>query len=194
MRSQMKRELASLAGSGKMVHLLRRQPNEPRLNGYLLAMSENLLLMHCFDDFEPDGYTICRVRDVVRFRHGPYEEWFDHMLHSEGLLGGLRLPRKIDISSLTTAVRSVARHYDQMTIECEDTEEAEEDFYIGKVVEVRARSIRFRDYDALGYWSSSPQTIKMNDITKVQFDTPYIKVFSKYTREGTPPSLPTDGF
>lgn len=76
-----------------------------------------------------------------------------------------------------------------MIVECEDTDKEDEDFYIGELLEVQSRSIQFRDYDALGYWSKTPKSIKLTDITKVQFDTPYINIFSKYTREGDPPEL-----
>jgi hypothetical protein len=186
------RDLALFARTGRKVRLTRRQPSEPRLNGYILGVSERLLLMHCFDDFEPDGYTICRIRDIIGVRHGPYEEWFDHMLRSESLVEGLKLWHRIDLSSWAATIRSVARHYRQMIVECEDVEEDVEDFYIGELTELRSRSIRFRDYDACGYWSLTPKSIAMAEITKIQFDTPYIKVFSKYTREGTPPEMPRD--
>ena len=183
-------DLRRLVGTGKKVRLLRRQPSEPRLNGYILNMSNSLVLMHCFDDFEPDGYTICRIRDIVEMRHGPYEEWFDHMLRSESLVKGLKLHRRIDLSTWATAIQSIARHYNQMIVECEDAEEDDEDFYIGELVTIKSRSIAFRDYDALGYWVQEPSVIKIAEITKVQFDCPYINIFSKYTREGMPPEMP----
>jgi hypothetical protein len=93
---------------------------------------------------------------------------------------------------MCSAIRSVARQYDQMIVECEEADEDDDEFYIGQLVEVRSRSIRFRDYDALGYWSKSPSSIRIGDITKIQFDTRYIRTFSKYTREGTPPQMPSD--
>ena len=187
-----KSDLALFMGTGKKVRLIRRHPSESRLNGYILDMSNNLLLMHRFDDFEPDGYTICRIRDIVKLRHGPYEEWFDHMLRSEKLLSGLKLPHCINLSTVETAIRSIADFYEQMVIECEDEKGAIEDFYIGRLVNTQTRNIYFQDFDALGYWSKTPKSIKIAEITKIQFDTPYIKVFSKYTREGDPPVIPKD--
>jgi hypothetical protein len=41
--------------TGKKIRLERRYPSNPNLNGYLLDVSDALGLMHCFDDFEPDG-------------------------------------------------------------------------------------------------------------------------------------------
>ncbi len=184
------KELAQLTGTGKKVRLTRRQPSDPTLNGYILGVGRTLLLMHCFDDFEPDGYTICRNRDVVKLRQGPYEDWFDHMVRSERLLDGLKLRHRIDLSNWTTAIQSISRHYGQMIVQCEDAEEDVEDFYLGELVAIRSRSIQFRDYDALGYWSPKPTSIAIAEITMVQFDTPYIRIFSRYTREGTPPEMP----
>ncbi len=183
-------QLAKLARTGKKVRLTRQYPTDPTLNGYILDVGRTLLLMHCFDDFEPDGYTICRNRDVVELRQSPYEDWFDYMFRSERLLDGLKLRHRINLSNWATAIQSIARHYGQMIVECEHAKEDLEDFYLGELVEVRSRSIRFRDYDALGYWSPKPKSVAFAKITMVQFATPYIKVFSKYTREGTPPELP----
>jgi hypothetical protein len=181
-----KSELLSFVRSGKQVRLTRRRPSEPRLNGYILGMSDSLLLIHCFNDFKPDGYTICRIRDIVELRHGPYEVWFDHILRSESLLTGLKFRYRIDLSNWATALQNITRRYSQIIIECESVDEKEEDFYIGGLLAIQSRNIQFRDYDALGYWSKTPKSIKLADITKVQFDTPYINIFSKYTREDGP--------
>ena len=57
----MEKELIAFSGTRKKVRLTRRQPSEPRLNGYILDVRDKLLLKHCFDDFKPDCYTICRI-------------------------------------------------------------------------------------------------------------------------------------
>ena len=71
-----------------------------------------------------------------------------------------------------------------MIIEREDEEEDNEEVVVsGELVKTQARRIYFQDYDALGYWCQTPTAIKVADITILQFDTPYINIFSKYTRE-----------
>jgi hypothetical protein len=186
----MKDLLGSHLGTGKKIRITRRQPSEPRLNGYLLGLSSELGLMHTFDDFEPDGYTVFRSADVLGVRCGPYEQWWDHMFLSERLLAGLNMPHRIELSNMRSAILSIAAHYDQMIIECEDPDEDVEDFYIGVVLKVGIRFLQFRHYDGLGYWAQKASSIPLDEITKVQFDTPYIRIFSKYTREGTPPHFP----
>ena len=188
----MRNLLAQYLGTGKLIRLTRRQPSEPRLNGYLLGLSSELALMHTFDAFEPDGYTVFRIEDVLGVRCGPHQEWFDHMLLSEGLLAGLKMPHRIELSNMRSAILSIAAHYDQMIIECEDPDEDIEDFYIGVVLKVGTRFLQFRFYDTLGYWEEEASSITLDEITQVRFDTPYIRIFSKYTREGTPPDVPED--
>jgi len=184
-------KLRKYVGSRQKVRLTRPMPSEPILNGYLLAMSDALVLMHPFHDFEPDGYTIIRAADVAGVRRCPYEEWWDHMLQQEGLLGGLDSAPDVDLSDMRSAVKSVAALYDQMIVECEEEgNEDIEDFYLGRLISVADDSVLFLDYDSLGFWASEPKEIRLEEITKVQFDTPYIRVFSKYTREGTPPKFP----
>ena len=182
--------LAEYVGTPKGVRITRRFPGDRYLRGYVLGLSEELVLMHVFHDFEPDGYTICRVEDITQVRHCPYEEWFDHMLRSEGLLGGLKLPSTIDLADMHHAILSISRSYDQMIIECEDPIQKEEDFYIGTLASASKRILRFLDYDALGFWAVKAKSIEVANVTKVQFDAPYIRVFSKYVRKGRPPKFP----
>ena len=186
----MKDLLARHVGTGKMISLTRSRPNEPRLDGYLLGLSDDLGLLHVFTGFEPDGYNVFRVADVDAVRCCPYEQWWDHMLQCEQRLAGLALPHRIDLASMRTAISTIVAHYDQIIVECEDPEEDDEDFYIGVVLKVGATSLRFRHYDGLGYWDEETSTIPLEEITKVQFDNSYIRIFSKYTREGTPPEFP----
>lgn len=86
---------------------------------------------------------------------------------------------------MRSAIESIARCYDHMIIECEDEEEDVEDFYIGTLVATSDNGIRFRHFDALGYWERRPSTIVLADISRVQFDTPYANIFSRHTREKT---------
>ena len=183
-------ELRKYVGKREKVRITRSRPSESRLNGYLIEASDELLLMHCFDDFEPDGYTIIRVADVTGLRRCPYEQWWDHMLEQEGLLGALDHPPNIDLQDMRSAMESVGTQYGQMIIECEDEDEDIEDFYLGELVSTNYDTAYLLDYDSLGFWAKEPKDILMDEITMVQFDTPYIRIFSKYTRQGTPPEFP----
>jgi hypothetical protein len=168
-------------GTGRMIRLERELQNEPSLHGYLIGLSPELGLMLCFDDFEPDGYTIFRVEDVLSHQRGAHEEHWDRMLAGEGLLDGLRLPFEVDLASYPAALRSLAPRHGNVIIECEDQHEDDGDFYLGRLLEVGDEVIVLHYVDALGRWEESPSRIPVDAITKVQFDTPYLRRFMRYT-------------
>jgi len=171
----------------KKIRLERRYPSNRNLNGYLLDISDVLGLMHCFDDFEPDGYTVFRVNDVTDVRSGKYERHWDRMLAGEDLLDGLKFDLRIDLTSMQSAIESIARECERLIIECEDRNEDVEDFYIGQVVSIGGESVQFDHFDGLGRWEESAASIPLEEITLLQFETPYTHRFWKYVG-GTAPN------
>lgn len=172
--------LAEHLGTTQMVRIERSLSAEPSLHGYLVGLSPALGLMHCFDDFDPDGYTIFRLEDVLSHERGPHEKHWDRMLAGEGLLGGTRVPFEINLSNLQTAVASIQTHYADIIAECEDDSEEETSFYLGRVLEVSSEGISLLYVDALGHWDDVPSLIALERITKIQFDTPYLRRFMRY--------------
>ncbi|MDC3958351.1 hypothetical protein [Polyangium jinanense] len=173
--------LVEHVGTGKMIRLERRLSGEPSLHGYLLGLGPELGLIHCFDDFEPDGYTLFRLEDVLAHERGAHEEHWDRMLVGEGLLGGLRLPFEVDLRGFPAALRSIQAHHADVIIECEDEGDDDGDFYLGRLLEIGGETIILHYVDALGRWDESPTLIPVERITKVQFDTPYLRRFMRYT-------------
>jgi hypothetical protein len=175
-------DLRCHVGTRRKVRIERNTPSEPFLNGYVLAMDNGLILMHPFDDFEPDGYTVIRERDVVSVRSNEYERLWDRMLDGEGLLAGLDEAPGVDLSNMQAVIVSVAAQYRFVIIECEDEDEDEhiQVFYLGELVEVAGDVVHFRCLDALAKWDTEIAAIPVAEITKVQFDTPYVRRFTKY--------------
>lgn len=178
--------LAPHVGTKQKIRIERIYPSNPRLNGYLLALSAELGLMHCFDDFEPDGYLLFRLADVTEVRSGDYERHWDRMLAAEGLVDGLNLTAEIDLSSMRLAIESIDRHFHRMIVECEMDNEDDEDFYIGKLVSCNESRLCFDSFDGFGHWDEDPTDIPLVEISLVQFETPYIQRFWKYI--GVPPA------
>lgn len=173
-------ELQQHVGSRRQVRIERNRPSEPLLSGYVLTMQGDLILMHPFDDFEPDGYTIIRRQDIVGLRSNEYERLWDNMLEGEGLLNGLDRPPVIDLSSIQAAITSAASRYRFLAIECEDEHERLQDFYFAELLEVTSDAVHLRCVDGLARWEDEVAVVPTDEITKVQFDTPYLNRFAKY--------------
>jgi len=172
--------LAEHVGTGRMIRLDRGLSGEPSLHGYLLGLSPELGLMHCFDDFEPDGYTLFRLEDVLALERGAHEEHWDKMLRGENLLAGLHPAIRVDLTDITSALRSIHPSYGDVIVECEDESEEEGDFYLGRLLEVTRDHVALHYVDALGRWDEAPTLISIERITKIQFDTPYLRRFMRY--------------
>ena len=165
--------------SRRMIHLGMNFSCQPSLNGYLLGLSEQLGLMHCFHDFLPDGYTVFPLAQVVEISSDEHDRHWDYMLTKEGSLGGLDQQLDIDLTNFHTAIKSIHDHYSWMIIEAQPDEENEE-FYIGQLDSIQENAVRIHHFDGEGNWGTDPAEIPLNEIAVVQFETPYIKTFRKY--------------
>jgi hypothetical protein len=181
--------LSSHINAGRYVHIERNRPSEPRLNGYLLASSYSfkdgkvtggLALMHPFDDFEPDGFTVIQIQDITAIQCGTRERLWDTMLRGESLLSALDRPPKIDLGGMKAVVESIASQFQYLIVHCEDLNDRIQDFYLGEPVSIDVDAIHFRCLNSLARWEDEPATIRLDEITKVEFETPYIKRFTKY--------------
>lgn len=175
-------EIKEHVATGRKVRVSRSRPSHPRLNGYLLAASDELGLMHVFDDFEPDGYMVFRICDVESVRSGPYERHWDRMLSGEGLLQGLELEPAIDLLSIREAIVSIHQNFGRLVIECEDANDDIEDYYIGCVANIDNSVVVFDNFNGLGEWEAEPDQISLDEITLIQFETPYIQRFWRYLK------------
>jgi hypothetical protein len=173
-------QLRSFVGTRKKVRVSRSISSEPQHNGFVLAVGRDLVLLQQFHDFYPEGYTALRVRDITDIRSGEYERHWERMLAGEGILDRVGAPDDVPLQDVPELLRALQRRGDNVIVECEDAEENIEDFYIGRILSVDDDSLCFANFDALGRWDEAPDTIPFEEITKVQFETPYVRTFSKY--------------
>ena len=191
--SQVRDRLAKRVSQPKKVHLTRGFPGDPIHNGFVLGLGNDLVLLHQFHDFYPEGYTVLRIADIKRVRSGEHERFWDRMIKGEGLMEQVGIAYEVpldDFQSLLTALHGREQH---VVVECEDRKTAEyDDFFIGRVVALDDDSVSLLTFDSLGSWNTEPSIIAFSDITQIQFDTPYIRSITKYLKEA-PPGFGLDG-
>ena len=185
-------QLRQLAGTQRKVLITRARPSEPSIGGFVVDVSSELVLLAQYDGFYLDGFGAFLVRDVLEVRSGEYERQWEKMLAGEGLPTSFdkeSLPSVADLPSLLTDLQ---RRGQNVIVECEDEDEDLEDFYIGRILEIREDHILFANFDALGQWDAEASEIFFDEITRVQLETPYGRIFSKYL-EGPCPLLGPSG-
>lgn len=141
-----------------------------------LKVGKNLFLATEEFDFQLDGFTIRRVRDVERVE--PCPGIFTRIMEAEGWLDSIEIPQ-VDISGWGQVFRSLAAFGWNIIVEEEHLSE-DSSFSVGFIQDVADDHVTLRRFDADGVWDDEPITIDYGDITSVTFGSRYINVFSKY--------------
>ncbi len=141
-----------------------------------IARSDELLLVHIFYDFYPDGYRVVRIEDIYDVLRDGSELFFERILGAEGVYANLKAPSRIDLSSWKNLLTSLKGRFDYCIVECDD----EEDFLIGRVMEIRDWDFTFWYFDATGKWDEELDLVDYEDLTAVSFDDNYTKTIIKY--------------
>jgi hypothetical protein len=176
--------LSEHVGTGRSVNLKTHCPDE-RVHGYILGLSREVVLMHTFADFDPNGYELIPVAEVAELRAGENERFWEGIVSAEGRLDGLRLDLELDLASLETAIAGVARRYPDISVECSD-----DTFVVGRVLGIADGELRVHSVDSLGQWDPQPERIRVDEIARLHFATPYLALFMKHC---PPPPPLNDG-
>lgn len=169
----MKKRLKGLSEAftnGRLVRVNRKRIDEHELNGYVVGLSDDLLLMHEVDGSTLllNGYETVRLKDVQSFREDA--SFVASYLPRRNIRPVV--PKEIDLTGWPSLIASVARQNSLFMIE---TEEAEPGVgFIGRIEKLTTRILRLKKVDPKGIWITS-EDFKMKDITKVSFADGYIQ-------------------
>lgn len=178
-------ELRSVLGRLEMVKLTRYTPCESTLSGYALCASEEWLLVWQFNEFWPDGFTLVRIDGIEKVRCGVYEWHWTEMLRDEGIATQLPEPN-IAIGPLPSLLNQLRGRETPVILQCEEPNEDIEDFYIGKIIQLDNSGCTFANFDGMGIWDNELHKIGFDEITRIQFDTPYATHFSRHLNRDCP--------
>jgi hypothetical protein len=183
--SKTRDRLAKLVGKPKNVHLTRAYPGEPTHNGFVLGL--DLVLLHQFHDFSPEGYTALRVADINRVRSGEHERFSEMMFRGEGIMARVGIAHEVPLDDFRSLLTALSERCQHVIVECEGRTNAKyDDFFIGRIVDLDNETVSVLHFDSLGTWNDVPSIIAFNDITKIEFDTPYVNTIIKYLQEPPP--------
>lgn len=163
----------------KRIIRLEREHIDPNcINGVPLLRSKNLLLIEYYNDFYWDGYKVVRIGDVTGVYYNEEERFYERILKQEGIYKGLNIPELEGMYDWKYLFEKLKKLYQTVIIECEEYDI--EDFYIGKVLEIKEKQLQFLYFDTMGRWRERPNEINYNEITSVSFADRYSAIYSKY--------------
>ena len=147
-------------------------PYEPgSVYGYVLDMGPEFFLLALIDDhIRFNGFQCYRVSDVRKLKTpAPAAEF---------MTNALRLRREsidekpdIDLSNITALLLSASQLFPLITIHREKMNP--DTCKIGKLIEVNDSHLNFLEIDPDAIWAIKPTTVRLRDITRIDFGGEY---------------------
>jgi hypothetical protein len=149
----------------------RRPKSIGRVAGFVVAISETLMLFHQLDgdSFSLNGYCVIPIADANEYRVFDRKQFWQHRAAQ---LKGLRpiLPDSASVSDWRELLESVAKTFPLVVVH---TERKRPDVcYIGEVLKVSDSTLTIHDLNCNCEWQK-PRRFKLSDITMVEFGDGY---------------------
>jgi hypothetical protein len=153
--------------------------DEAHINGFILDVSEDFILVQSEEDFRLTGYAILHKNKFDSIQFDGIDNTVKKILKKEGVIAKeYGINKKINLSSWGSIFKNLKKLDFHVIIECEDKEDPI--FLIGPIVKIDEKSVSIHNYDATGVFDDKPTKVKFKDITIVKFDERYANLFRKY--------------
>ena len=154
---------------------------EENLSGFILGMSNRLLLLQLNNEFMLDGYAVIRIDDFDSIRHSSYERTQQKIFRAEGLLStGYGFDQPLPLTSWTALLKAL-KGYD-LHVVVENINKDVVDFWIGPIKRVSEKSVSIHNYDPDGQLDAKPTVISLETISVLKFGDRYSTIFRKYLK------------
>ena len=172
--------LSEVVGQSTLVRLDRTPLDPFGLTGYIVGLSEQLILLHVLLDqvMQLNGYVAIRKRNVKKYK--VYNAADDFMSRVLPLLDITPiLQPALDINSIHSLLSSAQGHYSLIGLELE---EAKPDaLIIGTVENLSARTVALRTIDSAGRWDDTARLL-VKEISRVTLGDGYQEALSLLER------------
>jgi hypothetical protein len=171
-------QIAKHQKSRNLVSIDRSEIDENSIQGFVLASSDDLVLLQYVYDFNLDGLMVLRVADITEVRHSTTNKFQKGLLEQEGLMQYVPFGAAFDLSNWKSVIAQLSKAYPLMILECEALEE--KGFSIGRVLKATQAGVQFQYFSGAANWAEKPELLKFKDVTCCQVGTNYVNVYQRY--------------
>jgi len=158
---------------------IRRSAIDSRgIQGFVLAASDELVVLQYVYDFHLDGLMVLRVADITEVRFKATDKLQKKLLAQEGLLERVPFNSAFDLRNWRSVISQLSKEFGLMILECELAEEPE--FYIGRILKTTETGARLLFFSGAAKWDKKPSTVRFKDITSCQVGSNYINVYQRH--------------
>ena len=141
-------KLTGRQGKRALISILRKEIDPSSIQGFILASSEELVVLQYVYDFNLDGLMVLSKPEITEIRSTATDKFQRKLLAKEGLLKAVPFETAFDIQCWRSIIRQFAKAYPLIILECERGDEP--DLIIGRVEKTTSVAAYIRYFTGTG--------------------------------------------
>ncbi|HWB14720.1 MAG TPA: hypothetical protein VG826_36190 [Pirellulales bacterium] len=166
--------------ANRILTVERKRIDGHRLYGVVVGESNALILLHEEDDFQFDGYTVIRRKDISRSFFSDSNDYCAKLMRKEGRWEAV--PRHVKKLPLDSWASLLSQFVGKVVIL---KNERTDEFYIGPVEEITKTGVVVRHFDGCGEWTGK-ERVPFSKITCMMFGNRYSTTHEKHLKKRRP--------
>lgn len=174
------------AAERRLMYVEREAIDAHRIHGFVLGRSESLLLLHYVCDFRLDGLMVLRLSDVSRVASDRTMAFQTRALKDEGSYDRVDFERSHDLTDWPSALAGIGAPGEYVVVEDEGLDCPTT--VIGRLesADDGGGFVVVHGFGGAGTWDEEPSRFAHEDISSVQLDSHYLRMYRKYLRTSPP--------
>ncbi len=149
--------------------------------GFIVKYSDEFLMIEETYDFSLAGIKIVPYERVKNIRHNKFDKVSKMIFSEEGLIKfNHKVIDKTSLKDFESLFKSIKRQNFHCAVESRKKKTGF--FSIGEILEVTAKSVIIKNYDASGKIYKKSDEISFKNIELINFNDNYSKIFRKYLK------------
>jgi hypothetical protein len=165
-------------GKHALISILRNEIDSNSIQGFILASSDQLVVLQYVYDFNLDGLMVLSRSEITEIRSTATDKFQRKLLAKEGVLKNIPFETTFDLQDWRSIIKQFAKAYPLIIFECERGEDPE--LIIGRVEKTTSVAAYVRYFTGTGRWLDEPVRVKYSDITSCQVGTNYLEFYERY--------------
>jgi len=171
-------DLAIHQDQRSLISLTRERIDSHSIQGFVIGVSDELVLLQYVYDFHLDGLMVLAVSDITEVRCTATDRFQRTLLAAEGLVEQVPFGLSIKLKNWRSAIADLASRYPLLILECERQENP--DFAIGRVLKVARDEVHLEYFSGSATWDETPLRLRYHEITSCQAGTNYTNVYQRH--------------
>jgi hypothetical protein len=171
-------ELRQLKSRKCLVSIAREDIDKNKIQGFLLAYSDALVLIQYVYDFNLDGLMVLRRSDITKITSRKTDTFQTDLIKKEGIFERVEFKSKYDVSDWPAVFNTLGKKHKYVIIE--DEKDEYPIFLLGLFEKIDEDSVYLKCFSGAANWDDELSAMSFDDISSFQVQNNYIKMYERH--------------